>query len=102
MVQIKIYSPQGTMLGVLTLPDGTAERLVRAGGTRVSVYEPPKAMWSFQDSALEVSIKTLTIVRSAHAEDGFELHGMSLEEVEKLPNYAFAPSAAYFRSMVAD
>lgn len=102
MTQIKLYSPKGTMLGLLTMPDGVIERLLREGCVRVPIMQPPRIPWAAEVVSPQVSVDTFTIIRSHWARDAFELHGMPLEEIEKLLNYAFSPSATYLRSMVAD
>lgn len=54
-------------------------------------------------AALDCSIKKIILQRDYEYRDGVRLHGeVTLEELEKVPGWHFAPSAAYLRSLVTE
>ena len=101
----KLVSRKGTLLGTVSIPDGAAQYLHDRSHyfAKMSVLPrlrlPPYP--SPEVSAL-VDVQTVTFVRSHAYRDAIEIHGISLEEFEKLPGCSFAPGAGYLRSIVTE
>lgn len=45
-------------------------------------------------------IRTAELARHPHHIDGIRMHGVTLEEIERLEGFSFSPSAGYLRSLV--
>ncbi|SRR5712691_3679456 len=95
----KLCSARGSLLGVIGVPDEIGDWIERRDVARAPYYPGLPVCVHWRDADI-IDIKSVTIVRSHHRPGAVEIHGMSLEEVEQMPGFSFAPSAAYLRSMI--
>lgn len=93
----KLFGPDG-LDGHLSYPDRFDTVLQSLGGCTIPIS--PRANFSFGSEPVETTIKTFSIVRDYKNEGGVYLEGITLEQVELLPGFAFYPSAAYIRRMI--
>lgn len=101
----KLVSSKGTLLGVLTVPGRFAAELTATGRTYFVLTEPV-SLSSYLDvqRAVIQNCKQVLIQMSYRWDylDAVELHGATPEEIERYPGFAFAPSAAYMRSLLSE
>lgn len=105
MASRKLYSPTGTYLGVVTYPDHLERYLREHGNAQFHGDKPPSAdeLIAMLTSRAPVAATERKIGRLAFRHDyegGVTLHGVSIEEFEELPGFAFAPSMTYIRSLI--
>jgi hypothetical protein len=103
----KLISEKGTLLGVLTVPHYVADMLAVREIVQFVIDPPVCFTRSFFDEAIPPPhvVHEGLIVRTARAEfrqDGVQIYGVSLEELEKVPGWSFSPSAAYLRSLITE
>ena len=108
MNTFKLASRKGTLLGTVTVPDDVAEYLNGERGQRdyASMAVLPRLPFLYPPQPEDVpgmlGVMTVTFRRSYYMRDAIEIHGISLEEFEKLPGCSFSPGAGYLRSVVTE
>ena len=105
MNTFKLASRKGTLLGTVTVPDDVAEYLNGERGQRD--YASMEVLLRLPFPQPEgvpgiLSITAAVFQRSYYMRDAIEIHGISLEEFEKLPGCSFSPGAGYLRSVVTE
>lgn len=97
----KLVSINGTLLGHVSIPQWANIILNEHDVVRFQGYQRPVTQWDGTPvpDDLITSIGTLASW-SFDFPGGVQLFGISLEELEKTPGFAFYPSAAYLRSII--
>jgi len=104
----KLVSLKGTLLGVLTIPDRIADMLVERDFVRFPLVKPLdvaanlRAMMS--NSAPEAAFDQIAVICRSYKwewNDAVQIHGVSLEELERQPGFSFAPGIGYLRSVIS-
>lgn len=111
----KWISSRGTVLGTLTVPDSFASKLDWCDPWETvafTVNDPIRqlldrpmddtAVARFGMMPVDVAYCRLSMRDGSygHSRDAVELVGVTPEQIEKLPGFRFAPSAAYIRSLL--
>ena len=104
----KLVDRKGSQLGVVHLPGRLSARIEeRSGYVHFEiVVDPHVRPWNysgFGDMAreLQVTCRTAAFLRIGRPDDSVELHGLTPEELDVLPGFAFSPSMAYVRRTLA-
>lgn len=101
-VMVKLVSVKGTLLGTVTIPGHVATHLHRRGYAQFYMPVPMPTVWDVvQNADFTVRVGTLELLRYGDHPGAVCLHGLTLEEFEQIPGYAFAPGAGYLRSLLA-
>lgn len=100
----KLYSNRGTLLGTLTIPHRIAAGLddpeTRHIRFVVMTGRPTAFDFLRNQPATIAPLRTAVIQRDWNHADGVQLHGATLDEIERMDGFAFAPGAGYLRSLM--
>ncbi|MGI4943677.1 MAG: hypothetical protein ACRYHQ_24450 [Janthinobacterium lividum] len=97
----KLISPRDTVLGTITIPHSMANALdAHETVNFLPPYEPPGYMLPDPGIAPAPRFHFGTLLRSYTVQGGVMLRGLSIEQFERMPGCAFAPGAAYLRSLL--
>jgi hypothetical protein len=101
---VKLRDDHGAFIGVLIVPSNISTQLdyVKSHERTVRVFKRPlmtAASWSPHDDAMceIMQAEFFLIVPSYHRSDSFMLAGITPEEINSEPGFAFLPSAEYMR-----
>jgi len=103
-MRLKLVSPEDTLIGHIGVPDEWGAYFERSGTARAAI--PSKFRGPYQGLAVafvpvaDIHTVTLALAGWSQYQDAVYLVEGTVEELEALPDCAFAPSRAYLRSQI--
>jgi hypothetical protein len=101
-VQFKLATHDGALLGLITVPQWIGDTLRDKGHAFFHVYRlAPVGLYSPNNDPMDLGLISMsaTLFRSHRMDGTVELDGPPLEEIERAPGFAFAPSIDYMRHL---